>query len=350
MGLLSSEISTKKMVPLCRKMAMSYESGISMLESLELRAQEGTDARLKKVLRQIHDDIRAGASLEDAVRAQSKYLSPFFVEMMATGEMGGKLSVMLRDLADYFEDRLKMQRQVIRSTVGPGLRLVASWFLGSFALRLVPQLSVLALDVGSEKFDVMSYLGEYGMFQLKVFGACAPLLVLVVILIRLGLFGWVSGVVTAHIWPLAPLTRKFALARFFRTMSLLVDSGMAIDKCILNSSAVTMNPYISKDLLKALPKVKEGATLDDAFKDSRHMTPTMREMLRVGEKTGKLGEALHKASDYSLEEATHAVSVATNVIDSVIVLAVSLLIGYIVYTFFSIYSGFLEGIMDDLKL
>src|SRR6185295_9589925 len=99
MGLLSAEIETKAMVPVCRQLATSYEAGIPILRSFEHVGRESKDPRVKRVCTAIATDLRAGGTLADAARKQSKYLSPFFVQLLANGERGGHLDIMLEDLA-----------------------------------------------------------------------------------------------------------------------------------------------------------------------------------------------------------------------------------------------------------
>jgi type IV pilus assembly protein PilC len=292
------------------------------------------------------EDIRKGSSLGDAVRAHEKYLPPYLIELIANGELGGNLDVMLRDLADYFEDRLEMGRHITQLMVGPAIRLAAAWFLGTFALRLLTVIKQLAADQGRTNFDMAGYMKGYWYFQMQAFLLFGTVFVLCVILARMGLFSWVAGAFTTHVWPLSNVVRKFGLARFFRTMSLLITSGLRADHCIERAAAAAGNPYIEKDLLKVVPRVKAGQTLVEAFAGSRYLTPLAREMLEVGEQTGKLPESLRKIAQYHLGEATHAVQVTTKFLTVVIILGVAALIGYIVITFFgTMYSSVIDNFM-----
>jgi type II secretory pathway component PulF len=167
-----------------------------------------------------------------------------------------------------------------------------------------------------------------------------------IILARMGLFGWLAGAVTTHVWPMSLVTRRFALARFFRTMSLLIGGGLRIDQCIIESAEVVQNPYVRQDLMQAAPHVQDGVTLVEAFRDCRYLTPTAREMLVVGEESGSLEESLRKLSEYHLNEANQAVAVATKFLTTAILLAVAAIVGYIVIKFVMIYIGMLTSFMD----
>jgi type IV pilus assembly protein PilC len=343
MGLFSNEISTKSMVPLCRQLATAYDAGIPILRSFEMVTSESKDRRVKQVITDISDDIKKGASLAEASRAQAQYLPRFFIELLATGEHGGKLDVMLRDLADYFEDRLNIQRQVLGAMVYPIIQLTAAWFLGTFSLMLIGSIDFNA----TEPFSLESFFAKYAEFQARAIIVFVLIFLACIVLARLDIFKYIWGAGATYIWPFSNVTQKYGLARFFRSMSLLVGSGLRIDYCILSSASVTANPYMQRDLEQAAPLVKEGATLAEAFSRSRHLTPTAREMINVGEHSGELERAFQKVSDLHLEEANHAVHVMTRIMTVAIILGVALVIGYVIITFYTRYFGM---VFDELGI
>ena len=344
MGLFSPQISLKKVVPLCRQLATSYDAGIPILRGLEIVGSQNGDKRIREVTTQMGESIKRGSTLGEAARAQKRYLPTFFIELLASGEQGGKLDVMFRDLAQYFEDRLEMQRQIVRSLIYPFIQLSALWYIGTFAMGLLSKMQEFMRSEGRTSFDIMTYFHEYGVFQVKATLVFAAIFAVCVVLSRLGLFGYVWGLVATHVWPLSPVTRRFGLARFFRSMSLLIGSGMRVDHCIVSSAAVTANPYMQKDLIKSVPLVRAGHTLVESFASSRYLTPTAREMLSVGEQSGQLELSLKKVSEYHMEEAQHSVAIATRVMGVAILLLMGGLIGYVYISFMSGYFNMvLEG-------
>ena len=341
MGLFSSQIATKKMVPLCRQLATEYEAGIPIINSLDRLAKSQKHGATRDLMTRVGDDIRRGSTLGEAIRAESKYLPPFLVELLAGGEAGGRLDVMLRDVADYFEDRLAMQRQVMLSVAYPCIQLVAAWFLVTFSYGLIGR--VMSSESRGGISLISDFLKDYAVFQGKALVVAAVLFACSVLLSRAGLLKWVRGAVTTHVWPLSLVTRRFALARFFRSMSLLIASGMRIDHCIEHGAAITGNPYIQKDLLKAVPRVRDGQSLVEAFSESKQLTGTAREMLAVGEQTGKLDTQLRKVSEYHLQEARQAVSIASKVFSVAVAIGVAGTIGFFIIMFYMrLYGGIYE--------
>ncbi len=340
MGIISPELSTRVLVPLCRQLATSYDAGIPILRTLEMVSKNTRDKQARAVIDSMGLAIRKGATLGQAARAEKDRLPPLMVELLASGEVGGNLDVSLRDIANYFEERQRMKRMIVGKSVYPAIQLTAAWFLGTFALMLIRRTS----------FTNTSFsLGDYFDFYLRFQGAAMFLLgsgvVTSIVLARLGMFKWIWGYVATHVWPIAPVTRRFAMARYLRSLSLLIGSGVPIVRALERAAATCANPYIEQDLLKPVPLVGQGATLVEAFAQSKYLPPVAREMLLVGEKSGKLEQSLNKAAQYQMDEAIQAVNIATRVGEVVISLAVAAVVGYIVISFYSNYLGML----DDIK-
>ncbi len=341
MGLMTAEISAKHLVPLCRQMATSYDAGLPIIRTLEMMSDNAKDSRSKQVFRAMAEDAKQGATLGEAARRQKKYLPKFFIELLHSGELGGRLDVMLHDLASYYEDRLAMQRKIVGALVYPAIQLGAAWYLGTFSLGLIGRMNLNA----AEPFNLGDYFNQYFMFQGFATGTFALVIIATIVLSRLGVINWSWGLILNYIWPLNTVNKKFGLARFFRSFSLLVGSGMNIQSCIANAAAISGNPWIEKDLKKAIPMVAAGHSLVESFAGCKSLTPLAREMLEVGERSGNLEVSLRKVSDYHLEEGRHAVGIATKILGVLIVLGVGGTIGYVIISFYTQYFSMLDSIM-----
>lgn len=341
MGILSSELSTKQLVPLCRQLATAYGAGIPIIRSLELVSQNTPNPAVREVLADIRQRIVDGDTLGESAKAQGKRLPRMLIELLATGETGGKLDVILRDLAGYYEDRLAMKRKIMRKASYPILQLLAAWFIGSFSLTLIGRLSFM------KGMNFGEFLSDYLAFQGQALAGFGVLVAICIILSRMGVFQWIWGGISTYLWPLAPVTRRFAQARFFRSLALLLGSGISVVPAIERAAAACGNPYIQRDFLQAVPVIAHGGTMLEAFGMTRFLSPVAREMLHVGEESGELENMLRKVAQYQMDEATHAVDIATRVGEVVISLAVAVLVGYIVITFWTTYYG---RMFDELSI
>lgn len=338
MGLFSTELSAKQMVPLCRQLAATYTAGIPIAQSLDVVGKQINNKSIRNLTSSMKDDIIRGATLADAAEAQSKYLPHFFVQLIAAGEHGGRLDAMLRDLAKYYEDKVALQRTIFMSMFYPGIQLGFCWFAGSFALTTVSHINI-------ERFDLNGILTAYGVLQLKAAVVVGCLLVVSILLSRLGYSGNLIKLAATHVWPFSGATIRFALARFFRSMSLLIGSGVNMVKCVDASSRVAHNDYVEKHLRKAMPVLANGGTLEQAFAPIRIVPPMAQQMLAVGERSGELEFQLEKVAQWYTEEAEAKVHVITRVMNVVILLAVAAVVAYVLITFYSRLYG---GVFDEL--
>ncbi len=344
MGLFSSQIPLKQLVVLCRQLATAYDAGIPIIQALSLVRGKLHFSQASHSLERMQEAIKGGSTLTDAVRAESAYFPVYFVETIAAGEMGGRLDVMFNDLAGYFEDRLKIQRAMVSALTYPCVLVVLAWFAGTFSVPLIREAFGSIFGKGPA-FSFGRYLGGYAWFQIKTAFVLGLLALGCMGLSRMGVLKWIVGWVATFVWPIAPVARRFALARFFRSMALLIGSGVPIVRCIERAAAVTANPYIEQDMLNAIPMVRDGSSLVDAFARSRYFLPTSHEMLRVGEVSGKLDSALRKCAQWYTDEAMHASEQMAKVLYYVLYLAVAGLVLYVLLQFYGAYFGALNNVL-----
>jgi type IV pilus assembly protein PilC len=343
MPLFSPQVRLKSLVPMCRQLSTAYDAGIPVARALEMAARDARDARLREVLTRMRAQIGQGATLEEAARAETRYLPTFVVEVMAAGESGGKLDAMFADLADYYEDRQKMRRAFLAATAYPALVVTFAWFAGTFALGIVRRLGA-AFESG--RFSFAEYLAHYAGFQFVALLVLAAVAVAAIVLSRAGVLGWVTGIVSTFVWPFRPVVLRFALARFFRTLALLIEAGLPIHRAIERAAAVVKNPYIERDLLKAVPRVQRGESVTEAFSRSVHLLPDAREMLRVGEETGTMDVPLRKVSGYYLDQASTAVKIMASVLFVAVMVGTGVLVGAIIISF---YASYFEAISNVIS-
>ncbi|MFO7775682.1 MAG: type II secretion system F family protein [Candidatus Hydrogenedentota bacterium] len=344
MGLLTKQMSPSELAPVCRQLATAYKAGIPILRTLEMAGREAPNSRAREVLKAMREDIQDGSTLAEAAKRQHPYLPPMFVELLANGEQGGRLDAMLGDLATYYEDRNALRRQIVTMTIYPALQLAIAWFVGTFAFMLLGQLSA-TLEGGGVAFDFASLMEAYLRFQARAAIILALAIGVLILVSRAGLLRWPWGWVRTHVWPLSPVTRRFALARFCRGFSLLVGSGVNIVQALRGAAAAASNPYIERDLLEAVPPVQSGAPLTEAFRRCKYLDRTTREMIAVGEASGELEASLRKASEYYFDQATNATQVMLRVGFVLTIVFVAAIVGYVVISFYAqLYGGALDNI------
>ncbi|NLN92403.1 MAG: hypothetical protein GX130_03710 [Candidatus Hydrogenedens sp.] len=328
------------MARISRQLSTAYQAGLPVIAALQIVVDRGAPSRARRALIMMADSIRDGSSLADAAREQQAVLPELFIEVLAAGETGGRLDVLLADLADHYDGMEAIARATKVAMVYPALQLASAWYLGSFALGIIRTFTL----TGSGTFSLSSYLSSYGAFQFNCHLIAFTVLAILFGLNRLGSLNIVFSTIKHHLWPVNRIIHKFALARFFQGFSILLGAGIEIKKCIRQSAAMTLHPLVERDLLQALPAVAQGKTLIEAFAPCKSLTRVDHEMIGVGEVSGELEASCKKLSEYHLNEAASAVQTAMKILQVVITLVVGAIIGYIVISFY----GRLYGSMLDL--
>ena len=337
--IFSSKLSIRTMVPFCRQLATAHGAGIPILRSLEIITRQTRDGRLRNVVSRMAESVRRGSTLEQAARFESTYLPSFFVELVGAGEMGGRLEEMFENLAGYYERTLNLVRQIRGSLIYPVAQLLMLWLVANFIVSLGDFMAE-----GSRSLDEILRVFVQQLGYQTLIGLVA--LVVAIVLARAGLLKWVVGLVTTFIRPFAPVARKIAMARFTRSLSLLLRSGVPIAEATRKSAATTNNPYIERSLLNCVPAIESGESVSTALSPCRYLSDMAREMIYTGEESGKLDYHLSKVADIHEAEAMQAVRNLIRVAQIVVLLMIGGVIGVFVIKFYLGYFGALFRELD----
>jgi type IV pilus assembly protein PilC len=325
--IFSSKLSLSSMVSLCRQLATSIAAGIPILRSFEIIMNQTRNSRLRNVVSRMSESIRAGSSLEQAAREQSKHLPRFFTELVGAGEIGGRLDEMFESLAGYYERTLALAKQIRGRLIYPAAQLFMLWLVANFIFALGPPKPGSFPDFLEVLRTFARRIGYQSLIALLV-------LVVAIVLARMGILKWILGSISTFVWPLRPVVRKTALARFARSLSLLLKSGVPVTEAVRKAAATTDNPYIERSLLASVPAIQSGESLSVAFAECPYMSEMAREMLYTGEESGKVDQLLVKVADLHEAEAEHATQTLIKVTGILVLLAIAFIIGAFVIMFY----------------
>lgn len=336
--IFSSKLGLRTMVPFCRQLATAHKAGIPILRSFEIIVNQTHNWRLRNVVSRMSDSIRAGSTLDQAARQESKYLPAFFVELVGAGEIGGRLAEIFENLADYYERMAELVRKLIGKLIYPLCLLLA---------LLITMCLMSAIGKASNEYglDFNLLIQSFLANLLRLSAALAVLLAVIVVLARMGLLRWISGLVSTFMWPLASLTRKLSISRFARSLALLVRSGVPITEAVRKAAATANNPYIERSLVRCIPDIQAGEPLSTALSPCRYLSEMAREMIHTGEESGALDQHLEKIADIHEAEAVQAAQNVIVVLGVLVLVAVAIGIGFFVISFWTNYYG---ALLDDL--
>ena len=325
-------VKTRDVVIFTRQFATMINSGLPLVQSLDILQQQTENETLKKVVRQVLYDVESGNTLADAMGKHPKIFSDLYVSMVAAGEAGGILDTILLRLATFLEKNDALVRKIKGAMVYP------------VVIMLVAVLAVATLLI----FVIPTF---QDMFESA--GVPLPLPTQIVIALSAFLQAWwwalLGGIVAAFFafrayystddgqrrvdaallrMPLlGDLQRKAAVARFTRTLGTLVSSGVSILEGLEITARTAGNRVIHDAVMESRASIAGGETISGPLKESAVFPPMVIQMIRVGEETGGLDEMLSKIADFYDDEVDQAVSTLLSAMEPLMIVVLGVLVG-----------------------
>ncbi|HLX89583.1 MAG TPA: type II secretion system F family protein [Acidimicrobiales bacterium] len=318
----SNRVKLAEVAVATRQLATMVESGLSVVRSLGILANQVENKELGRVLGEVRMDVERGSSLSGACTKHPKVFSRLFVTMVQAGEAGGTLEQVLSDLANTMEKQAALNRKVRSAMTYPAvvMSVMVVIFL-ALLIFIVPTFKKLFASLHAS-------LPAPTLLIIKISSiVLSPMAVVVVAVI-------VGSVVAVRKWiqtdkgrakwdalklrpPIfGPLIHKVALARFSATLASLVTSGVPILESLDIVSDTSGNRVVSDVLQEAKQGVREGRSLADVLHEHEDVIPSLvTQMIEVGEQTGALDAMLAKVAQFYDGEVENTVNNLTAMLE-----------------------------------
>jgi type IV pilus assembly protein PilC len=325
-------IKTREVVIFTRQFATMINSGLPLVQSLTILAEQTENKNFQKVISAVLNDIQAGQTLADAMRKHPKVFTELYVNMVAAGEAGGILDVILMRLATFLEKNDALVRKIKGAMTYPAVMLFVVIIATTILLwKVVPVFATIFMDAGLDLpaptrvvLAISAFLQSYifflflGMIALafavrKYYQTESGQLVIDRAMLRMPVLG--------------ELLRKSAVSRFTRTLGTLVSSGVSILEGLQITARTSGNRVIHDAVMKSRASIAGGATISEPLKQSGVFPPMVVQMINVGEQTGGLDDMLSKIADFYDDEVDAAVSALTSVLEPIMIVIMGIVIG-----------------------
>lgn len=282
-------------------------AGLPILRSIELLLERQQDATWKEVLTDIRERIISGAALSDAFAAQGDLFPRLYATSIRAGEKAGELVPVLRRFLKYQKTILALRRKVVSTLVYPVILIAVS--IGLIAVLMtfvIPRFTEFFSELGGSLPLLTRAVISIATFSQHNVGYILGVIVLGTFFCRRyarterGRAFFDSQAL--HLPFVGGIFRRFSISQFTRSLAALLSGGTPLVPSLENASAAVGNRYVSKKLLEAVPKVREGGELWAAFDQTGLMSSLTIEMIKVGESSGTLEEMLNEASEFYDEE------------------------------------------------
>ncbi|CAN5831510.1 type II secretion system F family protein [soil metagenome] len=329
---IGTGIKTREVVVFTRQFATMINSGLPLVQSLAILSEQSENKAFKTVIGQVQQDVESGQTLAEAMRRHPKVFTDLYTNMVAAGEAGGILDIILNRLAIFLEKNDALGRKIKGAMVYPAVMLLVVIGATTILLwKVVPVFATIFMDAGLALpaptrivLALSTFLQNYilllvvaiiaAVFALRAYyRTSGGELVIDRFLLRSPVLG--------------TLLRKSAVSRFTRTLGTLVSSGVSILEGLEITARTAGNRVIHDALMTSRASIAGGATISQPLKDSGVFPPMVVQMINVGEQTGGLDEMLSKIADFYDDEVDAAVTALTSILEPIMIVVMGVLIG-----------------------
>ena len=334
-GEVFERISAQDLAVLTRQLATLAKAGLPLIDCLGAIIEQIEQSKLKRVFSHVRQQVREGRSLADALQAHPRIFSHIYVNMVRAGEESGTLDTVLTRLADYTEGQARLLRTVQSALTYPVLMMVVASGIMLFLLAyVVPQVTRIfsetnqALPLATQVLlGVSSFLAE--AWWILLFGAAVGLFA-ALRLLRIPAWRARSDRFILRLPWIGRLVQRLSMARFARTLSTLLASGVPI-LTGLNIVIQLMNNVLLRQVVEAArTSVQEGESLAAPLRRSGLFPALLIQMISVGERSGELEVMLSRAADAYDEEVETSLARVTSVLEPLTIIVMGGVVLFIV--------------------
>ncbi|HWI40289.1 MAG TPA: type II secretion system F family protein [Verrucomicrobiae bacterium] len=329
------KIETKDLVVFTRQFATMIDSGLPLVQCLDILASQQENKFFKGILYKVKEDVESGSTFADALGKHPKAFDNLYVNLVAAGEVGGILDTILNRLAAYIEKAMKLKKQVKGAMVYPvTIMSIAVIVVGVILVFVIPTFAKMFADFGGEL-----------PAPTKIVIALSNFLIKYIIVIIGAFFGLVflfkkyyatpKGKKTVDAIALkapvfGPLIRKVAVAKFTRTLGTMISSGVPIMDGLDIVAKTAGNKIVEEAIYKVRQAISEGKTMAEPLAACGVFPPMVVQMISVGEATGAMDAMLGKIADFYDDEVDDAVGAMTAMMEPMLMVFLGTTVGGLV--------------------
>ena len=317
---IGRSVATKDLQIFTRQLSTLLASGIPIMQSLEVLSQSTASPGLRISLAEMVAEINKGRRFGEAMSEHPKVFDRFYVNMIKAGEESGNIDQILNRLAQYIEKAAKISGKVKGAMVYPiAIMCVAGLVVSGLMIFIIPKFESLFASSGQElpaltKMVVQASRAFTSYWYIIFAGVGGS------VFMGLNYYRSEDGrktidSIAIDLPYVGDLIIKSAVARFTRTLSTLLGSGVSIMEALDISSKVVGNHVIENALLRAREAISEGKSLTVPLSKEKYIPQMVTQMIGVGEQTGAIDQMLNKVADFYEDEVDNAVGALTSLME-----------------------------------
>jgi len=322
----------KDVMMFCRQLSMMLKSGVSLVESLRALAMQTAKPTFREQILKVAEDVEGGVYFSEALAKFPKVFSNFFINIVKSGEATGKLSEILNYLAEHLEREYSLVSKIKSGMTYPAFILCVFLGIGAFGIFFVlPSFKETLDSLNVELPLITKFVMGLGAILQKWWWLILLVLALLAFLI------WrylkteegknIMGRFSLKIPLIGGVAKKIQLARFTENLSTLILSGLPITQALEIVSGATSNRVYQKIILEAQEGVRRGEPMSSIFEKKPEYIPALvTQMMRVGERTGRLDESLMNVANFYHQETNRRIDALVGILEPIMIVVLGGLI------------------------
>jgi type IV pilus assembly protein PilC len=332
---IGSPVKPRDIVIFTRQFATMINAGLPIMQCLSILGAQTENKAFAKVIGAIRDEVESGSTLADATRKHPSVFTDLYTSLVQAGEIGGILDTILVRLASYLEKAAQLKAKIKGAMIYPACIVLAAVAVTAILLIwVIPVFAEVFKSFGSELPKPTQFVMALSDFVI----AKIPYLIATPIVAAIALryaYRTDGGRMTIdslllRVPVFGALLRKAAVARFTRTLSTLVSSGVPILDALSITSRTTGNRVVEKAIIEARSSIAQGKTIAEPLVESKVFPPMVCQMIAVGETTGALDSMLSKIADFYDDEVDNMVANLMSLLEPAVILFLGVVIGGLV--------------------
>jgi type IV pilus assembly protein PilC len=323
-GKFGNRIKAKDKILFSRQLSTLINAGLPLLQSLRTVADQTQSKKFKVIINEVISSVEGGSALSVALAKHPTAFNSIYISLIEAGEASGTLDKALERLAMQQEKDAEILSKVRGAMVYPAIVLaVMGAVVGFMLVKVLPQVKVLYEGFGNVQLPLVTRI----LLALSDFVVTKWFIVLAILVVGVFLLRrWIRTLGGRAVFdkakmkmpPFGPLFMKLYMARFARTGTTLVASGVPLIQMLEITASSINNVHVEASLRSAIEKVKGGRALSDSIEGDPNFLELVPDMLRIGEQSGAIEQMLDKTADYYEKEVDNQIKAISTIIEPVL--------------------------------
>lgn len=339
-------VSNKDIVLFSRQLSIMLKSKIPIIETFQTIAKQTKNSNFREKILKISEEIEGGMSLSASLSLYPKLFSPFYINMVKSGEVSGKLTDVFVYLADYLEKEYNFRSKIKGAMIYPAFVVVVFILVASsMVVFVIPQLTEFLKESGQQLplitrivMGLADFLKKWGWLLLLIFIG-AVFSIYYYSKTKTGKKFFDQNLLRVPF--LESFLKKMYLARFALNLATLISGGLPIIQALEITADVVGNDVYRNIILKTKDEVKKGASISSVLQEyPRYISPLFYQMVVIGEKTGTLDSSLNNVVEFDQREIDRMLDGFLKLLEPIIIIILGLFVaGLIASVLLPLYSG-----------